>query len=154
MKISKVLAYRVKREHPVIYAVSAEVNVKEAAQYMLKHNIGGALVKSSAAADEYIGIISERDIVKCCAICNDITAVKVKSIMSERLITADITDNAESVARQMYENHIRHIPLSENGKIIALLSMRDLIYCIDREKDLMMTHLNDVCGNLHYNTNY
>ena len=154
MKISKVLAYRVKREHPVIYAVSAEISVKEAAQYMLRHNIGGALVKSSTESDDYIGIISERDIVKCCAICNDITAVRVKSIMSDRLITADISDNAETVARQMYENHIRHIPLAENGRIIALLSIRDLIYCIDREKDLMMTHLNDVCGNLHYNSNY
>lgn len=155
MKISKVLAYRIKREHPALYIVEDEASVKEVALYMSQNNIGGALVKKSGPAiDEYVGIVSERDIVKCCAICDDIESIKVKSIMSEGMITADINDNATAVSKQMYKNHIRHIPLSNNGKIIALISIRDLIYCIDREKDLMMTHMNDVCGNLHYNTNY
>jgi CBS domain-containing protein len=155
MRISKVLAYRIKRNHPALYVVDADATVKEVAWYMSQNNIGGALVKKAApAVDEYIGIISERDIVKCCAICDELESVKVKSIMSEGLITADINDNAITVSKQMYKNHIRHIPLSDNGKIIALISIRDLIYCIDREKDHMMTHMNDVCGNLHYNTNY
>ena len=155
MKISKVLTYRIKREHPALYSVEADATVKEVAWYMSKNNIGGALVKKAAPAiGEYIGIVSERDIVKCCAICDDIESIKVNSIMSEGMITADINDNAVTVSQKMYKNHIRHIPLSNNGKIIALISIRDLIYCIDREKDLMMTQMNDVCGNLHYNTNY
>ena len=155
MKISKVLAYRIQREHPALYTVDAELSVKEVAWYMSHNNIGGALVKNSdSTVEDYVGIVSERDIVKCCAICDDIESVKVRSIMSEGLITADINDNAVTVSKKMYKNHIRHIPLSNNGKIIALISIRDLIYCIDREKDLMMTHMNDVCGNLHYNTNY
>ncbi len=154
MKISKVLAYRIKREHPALYTVESEATVKEVAWYMSHNNIGGALVKKSESDDEYLGIVSERDIVKCCAICDDIESIKVKSIMSEGMVTADINDNAIAVSQLMYKNHIRHIPLSNNGKIIALISIRDLIYCIDREKDLMMTHMNDVCGNLHYNTTY
>jgi len=155
MRISKVLSYRIKRNHPALYVVDADATVKEVSWYMSQNNIGGALVKKSAPAiDEYVGIVSERDIVKCCAICDELESVKVKSIMSEGMIIADINDNAITVSKKMYKNHIRHIPLSDNGKIIALISIRDLIYCIDREKDLMMTHMNDVCGNLHYNTNY
>jgi len=139
MKIAKVLAYRLKREHPALYSVSADSTVKEVAQYMIKHNIGGALVTGEGEA-EYIGIVSERDIVRSCALCDDIASVKVSSIMSQEMIVADINDDATAISRKMYKHHIRHVPLADNGKIIALISIRDLIYCIDREKDLMMTH--------------
>jgi signal-transduction protein with cAMP-binding, CBS, and nucleotidyltransferase domain len=79
---------------------------------------------------------------------------KVSEIAVSDMVTADVNDNVQSTIRKMYQNHIRHIPLTEKGFIIALISIRDLMYCVDMERQITLSHLNDMTGVSRFNRNF
>jgi hypothetical protein len=54
----------------------------------------------------------------------------------------------------MRDYHIRHIPLLEDGKVIALISIRDIMNCIDLAQEIAMSHLNDLFGSTRHSTSY
>jgi predicted transcriptional regulator len=70
------------------------------------------------------------------------------------VLAADMEESVHSVIACMRQHHIRHIPLSENGKIVALLSIRDLMYCIDLERETTLSHMSDMLGACSRNKNY
>ena len=70
------------------------------------------------------------------------------------MIIANVLDDVKSTVRKMRENHIRHIPLEEHGKIIALISIRDLMYCVDMEQEIAMSHINDMFGATRRDVNF
>ena len=150
-----VLAEKINRNHKPIYTIAFDATVRDAAKMMHQEKIGAILVNMPAPEDGvFAGIISERDIIYSCASYNNFETLPVSKIMSENVITADIDDNVERIAVCMRKNHIRHIPLTENGKIIALLSIRDLMYCIDLQKEATLAHMSDMFGSCSRNKTY
>lgn len=152
MTMRLVLAERLKRKHPALYSIPMDISVKEAAAIMAEKGIGAVLVKDTNDDDgDFVGICTERDILCSCAQKDDLKSVNVSEIMCRDMVTADINEAVQFVIRKMYQKHIRHIPLAENGKIIALISIRDLMYCVDMEREITMAHLNDMTGATRYN---
>jgi signal-transduction protein with cAMP-binding, CBS, and nucleotidyltransferase domain len=155
MKMKMVLAERLKRKHPALYSVSGDMMVHELASMMMEKEIGSVLVeKDPEAKGEYAGICTERDIIRCCAKHGNLGNKKVSDIMVTEMIKADINDVVQNTIRRMYKHHIRHILLTEKGFIVALISIRDLMYCVDMEREITMSHLNDMTGASRYNRNY
>lgn len=155
MKMMKILADRMARKHPAMYTIPYNTTVQDAARYMCERDIGAVLVEMEhPVPGQYAGILSERDILKCCAQKGNFDTVKVNAIMTQKLVIAHTDDEARLVVKKMRINHIRHIPLSDDEKIIALISIRDLMHCVDRENEVIMSHMSDLCGNIHYNKNY
>ena len=155
MKMRRVLAEKINRKHKPIYTIDFDATTTDAAKMMHEENIGAILVNMPVKEDGvYAGIISERDIINSCANYSNFENLPVSKTMSEKLLVADIENNVHSIMECMRENHIRHIPLSENGKIIALLSIRDLIYCIDFERETTLSHMSDMLGACSRNKNY
>ena len=152
MTMRLVLAERLKRKHPALYSIPMDISVKEAAAIMTEKGIGAVLVKDTNDDDgNFVGICTERDILKTCAKNDNLSAVKVSEVMCRDMVTCDINEAVQFVIRKMYQKHIRHIPLAENGKIIALISIRDLMYCVDMEREITMSHLNDMSGATRFN---
>ncbi|MDD5596608.1 MAG: CBS domain-containing protein [Victivallaceae bacterium] len=155
MKMKRVLAEKIRRKHKPIYVIAFDATVKEAAKMMYAEKIGAILVNMPAKEDGvYAGIVSERDIITSCANYSNFETLPVSKIMSRNLICTDLEDNVNSVVRCMRQHHIRHIPLTENGKIIALLSIRDLMYCLDIQNEMTMSHMSDMLGACRRNANY
>ena len=123
---------------------------------MHEEKIGAMLVNMPTPEDGvFAGIFSERDIISSCANCSGFDGtLPVSKIMSKDLIKADVEDRVNKIVRRMRENHVRHVPLSENGKIIALLSIRDLMYCVDMQKETTLAHMSDMLGSCRRNKNY
>jgi len=155
MKMIKVLAERLNRKVAPMHTVPYNATITEIASLFVENNIGAALVEKEVhEVGVYAGIISEKDIIKCCAEHGDLNKLPVHKIMQREMITANILDEVKPTVRKMREHHIRHIPLIEHGKIIALISIRDLMYCVDMEQEIAMSHMNDMFGGTRRDSSY
>ncbi len=91
---------------------------------MFENKVGALLVEKNG---EYVGIFSRIDWMhlvlrgEC-----DPKAVKVSSIMSSHIINVDKNETLAKASVLIEENNIRHIAVTEDGKIIGMLSVRDL----------------------------
>ena len=116
MKMIKVLAERLNRKVAPMHTVPYNASITKVAAFFVEKNIGAALVEKEVHEDGmFAGIISEKDIIKCCAEHSDLNKLPVHKIMQSEMITANIHDEVKPTVRKMRENHIRHIPLIEHA---------------------------------------
>lgn len=110
-----------------VFKISSTATLSEAAALMKSRNVGALLVEDG---EGYEGIISERDIVHAIADpASDHRALRVADIMvkREKLIVAEPDDPCEHVMSVMIQKGIRHMPVTDSGSIIGMLSIRDLV---------------------------
>jgi CBS domain-containing protein len=97
----------------------------EVARELLGKNISSILVESG---DGIEGILTERDFLK-------IAAFKefpetVKDMMTSELITIDGSKSPLEAAKIMGEHHIRHLIVVDDGKIVGIISLRDILKAV------------------------
>ncbi|TMI73131.1 CBS domain-containing protein [Candidatus Bathyarchaeota archaeon] len=98
----------------------------DAAKLMAKHNIGCVLV--SGKKGETIGIITERDIVQRIAAKNLLPSnVTVGEAMSKPVVTVKAGATITDAARLMNQRKIRRLAVIENGKLMGILTMKDIL---------------------------
>jgi CBS domain-containing protein len=108
-----------------IKKVSSKASLFETAQLMRNYRIGSLLVEDG---HECVGIVSESDLVrKGVAESVDPYKVSVDSVMSSPLISVDIKKSPKDANDLMSERGVRHLAITEHGKIVGMLSVRDLL---------------------------
>jgi len=108
-----------------VFTVSKQTKIKETADLMKKNGVGSLLVKDQ---DDIVGIITETDIVhKIVAKGLSPQITGVDAVMSYPLQTIDAESGIEAAGEQMAENGIRHLAVTENGRVVGVISMRDLL---------------------------
>ena len=111
-----------------IETINSDVSVQHAAQQMATKKIGALLVQQDG---ELKGIVTERDLVqKVLSQEKDANRLTVKTVMNHPLIDIDINRTIHDASDLMAEKWIRHLPVTENHKIVGILSVRDLIRMI------------------------
>lgn len=109
---------------PVI-AIDSESSVKQAAQLMHSKQIGSLLVKKNA---EFVGMVAESNLShKIVAEGLDPETTKVSKVMTHDLLMMERSKNVEEANIFMARNKIRHLCVTENGKIVGVLSVKDLV---------------------------
>ena len=110
-----------------IKKISPDAKIRELAQLMRDKRIGSALV---GQADDYIGIVSETDLVrKGLAEGLNPDQSTVRQVMSSPIITIDINRTVADANDLMAKRGIRHLPITELGKIVGIISVRELVIC-------------------------
>jgi CBS domain-containing protein len=105
--------------------ISNDATLKEASRMMRDNRIGSLLVVRDG---DHVGILSETDLVRRgLAEGLDPDKVKVETIMSSPIITMDIEKTAEEANAVMSERGIRHLAITDESKIVGILSVRDLL---------------------------
>jgi len=115
--------------------IEEDKSIQEAAKLMYTHRIGSILVKNG---EDFSGIVTETDVVR--AVSEqpaEVGQLTVKELMSHPIITLD-RKMAPHYARDLMANRkIRHLGITEEDKIIGILSVRDLLaYFKTVSKDL------------------
>jgi signal-transduction protein with cAMP-binding, CBS, and nucleotidyltransferase domain len=105
--------------------IASERMVSEAAQTMAEKQIGSLLVLE---AEDIVGIVTETDVVRK-VIADGLPAgsTSVGAVMHAPLIQIDIDETACDASRLMAEKRIRHLAVTEDNKVVGLLSLRDLV---------------------------
>lgn len=112
---------------PDVFGCRADDRLTEVAQRMMEKNVGALAVLEG---DRVIGIITERDLVAAIADPqdpDDPAALTASAYASTQIKTASPDDDSRIVAQRMLEEGIRHLPVEENGRMVGMVSMRDLL---------------------------
>ncbi len=110
-----------------IVTVEKQATVSEVAGLMTSKNVGCILVIDKEN-NEYIGIITERDIVrKVVAKGVDANSYMVKGVMSSPLVTIESVKTIFEAGDLMDQKKVRHLGVTENGDLVGVVSIRDLI---------------------------
>jgi CBS domain-containing protein len=113
--------------HREMEQISPDATLRETAEKMRDKKVGALIV---CEGGKEIAIISEVDFVrKAVALGLNITTTLVKEIMSSPLITIDIDQSAQEANDLMAEKRIRHLVVTDRGKVVGIISTRDLVLC-------------------------
>ena len=121
MNIQHVLA--TKGAH--VITIRPEQTIREALDLFIRHNIGALVVLDDAG--QLIGILSERDILRAAPMNEAIFSQPVRGVMSRDIITAVPQDDLISVANTMTEMRIRHLPVVDQGRLVGIVSIGDVV---------------------------
>ncbi|MFT5885142.1 MAG: CBS domain-containing protein [Arcticibacterium sp.] len=144
-KVKTLLAEKALKE---IVSVRPETTVIEALAVLAKYQIGAVLVMEG---EEMKGIFSERDYARK----GIIQGRKAKStpmteVMTANVISANLDMDIRGCMELMNDNNFRHLPiLDENGKVVGLLSTRDIVNGLILEQRQHINYLeNYISGSI------
>ena len=135
MNLATILA----RKGAQTVTVRSEQTIREGLALLARHNIGALIVVEGA--DRPVGILSERDIVREAARREDVFARKVAELMTRDVITGQPQDDLQSVAHTMTEKRVRHLPVVDQGRLVGLISIGDLVKDIISEQKFIIEQL-------------
>jgi len=153
MKVAYIIEEKKKRGITV-HHISKNQSLTEAAAVMAEFNIGALIVTSETDKDQYLGIISERDIIHACAEGKDLSSVPVGEIMKKNMIVITTEDSLETANAIMNKHHIRHLPVISENKIIGMITIRDVSKTLSEQKDIKIHYLSDFVGGTYGNQVY
>ena len=108
-----------------IKTIDPNASLCDAAKIMRDKRVGALFVEE---AGNYIGVISETDLVRRgMAEDKNLRLEKVRAIMSSPIISIDIDRPASDASDLMSEKGTRHLAVTDSGKIVGLISVRDLL---------------------------
>lgn len=91
---------------------------------MYAANVGSVVVVDRAGHP--VGIVTERDVVRFLAQEVDFKT-PLRQVARKSLITVSPEDSTLSAAVKMIENNIRHMPVVEGGRLVGVISIRDVL---------------------------
>jgi len=110
--------------HQNIVTLPPETSVRAATQVMAKHKIGAVPVTETG---RLLGIFTERDLVnRVIALKRDADASRLREVMTADPATIDIDDTASRALALMRDGGFRHVPVTSAGKLVGIVSLRDI----------------------------
>ncbi len=108
-----------------IKSIAADQAIVNAARRMRDERIGSLLVEEN---DDYVGILTETDIVrKAAAEGKDLSTLSVKKLMTQPLVSIESTKTVRDAHDMMGNWGIRHLVVCEAGKVVGMVSIRDIL---------------------------
>ena len=109
-----------------IVTVTRDTKIKSAVDLMSGNQIGCLIVNDRSG--KFAGIVTERDIVtRAVASSMDFEKATITDIMTPHVVSCSVGTPAGRAREIMAANHIRHLPVIDNGVVVGILSARDLM---------------------------
>lgn len=120
-----------------ITSVSPTATAREIAEIMASQRIGSVLVLADDGT--VAGIVSERDVVKAVATGPErLAEARAADMMTRDVIAATPETSVDEAMELMDRGYFRHLPVIENGRLVGIISIRDLV------KYRIMQHESDL----------
>jgi CBS domain-containing protein len=117
MRIGEVMSVR-------LVSVGPDEPVSVAVARMNEENVGSVTV---CDGPELVGIFTERDLVRLAGEGTQFAQIRISEVMTRRPVTVSPDDDIVSAARLMGERRIRHLPVVQDGFLLGVIGIRDVM---------------------------
>jgi len=111
-----------------VHAIAPDATVDEVVQELVRHNVGSLIVAAPGNDESMVGIVTERDILRSQA--QDRTlhvGLLVRDVMTSDPVTASPDTHLHEAMWLMTNRRIRHLPVVDEGKLIGIISIGDIV---------------------------
>lgn len=137
MRISEILRNKGK----FVATVRPDTTVRELLALLSGHNIGAVVVSEDDGAT-ISGIVSERDVVRRLHDRGDgVLDADVASIMTSDVRTCRLDDSSDDLRPVMIEYRVRHLPVVDDGRLVGIVSIGDVVKSAISELEAEREHL-------------
>ena len=138
MLVSEILAAKGDR----VISISAAATVCEVASTLRREGIGAAVVKGNG--EQMAGIISERDVVASVAEHGPAALeLHAADLMNRSVVTCSPESSTQELMEQMLMGQIRHLPVINDGALVGMISVGDVVKAVLSELRWMTKVLQD-----------
>lgn len=110
----------------LVHTAHANLSLEEAARVLDQKKVGALVVLADDGG--IAGVLSERDIVREVSRKGaDCLENPVKTVMSKTVVTARLSETIDEGLARMTDRRIRHLPVVEDGKLVGIVSIGDLV---------------------------
>lgn len=132
MTVARILEKKGNRVH----TIRDDAPLSDAIRELARHHIGILVVTNSA--DQIMGIVSERDVIRDLAESDFDVSKPVSTIMTYRVTKCTPDDTEGDIMERMGKLGVRHLPVEYAGKIVGVVSARDILNLrIEKLNELM-----------------
>jgi CBS domain-containing protein len=125
-----------------VLTIRPEQPLIDAIQILTEHSIGALLVVSGE--DGIVGIITERDILRAQArLFDHLGGAEVQDLMTRNVIIALASDSVDYLMNLFTKERIRHVPIMEEGQLVGILSIGDVVKARARQAEGDIRYLTD-----------
>ncbi len=109
-----------------VVTIAPDLTLAYAARTLAKHRIGAVVVSDSS--QPVLGILSERDIVRALAASGGAALGEpVSRYMTEKVVTCTTRSAINDLMETMTTGKFRHVPIVENGRLLGIVSIGDIV---------------------------
>lgn len=135
----KSVAQLLKSKDATVFSISPDATVFEGIKALAEKEVGAILVMEG---EQLIGIFSERDYARKVILAGKSSKeTKVRDIMTRNVLWVSPEQSNEECMALMTAKKIRHLPVLENGKVIGMLSIGDLVKDLISEQEFIIQQL-------------
>ena len=122
-----------------VFSIAPDASVLDAVKLMAEKNIGALLITKDG---ELVGIFTERDYSRKLVLAGlSSKDTPVRDVMTANVMYVRPTQTNEECMALMTENRMRHLPVMDNGRLLGLLSIGDLVKDIMSEQQFTIKQL-------------
>jgi CBS domain-containing protein len=127
------------KSDPTVYSVVPTASMFDALTLMAEKNIGALLIMEG---ETIVGMLSERDYArKVVLMGRSSKETPVRDVMTRPVLYVGPQQSTEECMALMTEKRLRHLPVLEDGKLIGLISIGDLVKDIISEQNFVIEQL-------------
>ncbi|TAG24617.1 MAG: CBS domain-containing protein [Burkholderiales bacterium] len=128
-----------KKRDSALYSVAPDVMVFDGLKLLASYGVGAMVVLDQS---KLVGVFSERDYTRKVALQGkNSREIPISEIMTRNVITVSSNARTKECMTLMSQHKIRHLPVMDGGKVLALLSIRDIMDDIIADHEETITHL-------------
>lgn len=122
-----------------VLTINPTTPASEALRVMAEHDIGALLIVDG---ERVVGIVTERDMVRKLAHPgHNLATTPVSTIMTDRVLYVEPSQTIEECMALMTDKHLRHLPVIDGGRLIGIVSIRDVVADLIAEKSFIIEQL-------------
>jgi CBS domain-containing protein len=124
-----------------VLTVDRDASVLDAIRSMVEANVGSVIV---AEGDAINGIFTERDYLRRIVLEGHTSqTTPIIEVTTERLVVVDPSRSTDECMSIMTQERIRHLPVIDQGKLVGIISIGDLVKYLSKEREAEIRYLTD-----------
>ena len=129
-------------DKPLVFVAPSDT-IRQTARRMTQNNIGAVAVLDDE--NHLTGIFTERDLMtRVVAESRDPDTLTVGEVMTTKIVVATSKDNVSASVQKMHDVGCRHLPIVDDGKLVGMISLRDLLQVDSESSRARATFLREL----------